>query len=148
MAKSACEAQKNRRLRLRPPKVRFETVDGTSILPTTARRIDAVHAVSRAAPDVAVLVAADAVGVARGHGVEHPALSQCAGLVDIEYPNVPNRVVREQEAGLDDVETPLVRRKAQAVGPSVIVGHHAQRTRARVQPVDPRRLLLILPASS
>ena len=113
-----------------------------------ARRIDAVHAVAGAAPDVAVLVAANAVGVARAHRVEHPAVVRlAAALADIENTDMLSRVLGEQRAGLDDGQPTLVRREAQAVCALEIVGDHAQRVRARVQPVDPRRLLLIAPTA-
>src|SRR5512132_2533781 len=59
------------------------------------RRIDAVHTVTGTAPDVAVLAAANDVGVTRGHRVDHPDVSYAAALVDIEQPDMPNRVLRE-----------------------------------------------------
>ena len=99
---------------------------------------DAVHAVARTGPDVAVLVAAEPVRRSDRGGVERAGAAELRhGRVDhVEGQDLALGGVLLEAAGLGDVEPALVGGEAQPVRALEGVADHAQLAGARIEPVD------------
>src|SRR6185437_2770924 len=102
-----------------------------------AVRCDAVHAVAGAGPDVAVLVATDAVGVAGRYLVEIAAVAQRLTVIaDAVDADAAFRTGFELHAGVADVQAFFVGRETQPVWTRDVADHHIQRAIAWVETIE------------
>src|SRR5262245_29418076 len=114
-----------------------------------ARRAVAAHAIllrigpAHAAPDIAIHVAAHAIGYAGCKAIgEDLAVGQLAGLdVTVEYPDVRGAPVGE--TGVDDVQLFLVGREAEAVWLREVIDHRLDLAGLAVDPEDIVLVLLL-----
>ena len=98
-------------------------------------RRDAVNAVARARPDVAVDIDAEAIRNSGGDFGDHAALAELA-VRDLEGPDVVRPVRVRPETGIGDVEQLLVGRKGEAVRAPEVVDDDAQRAVTRIEAID------------
>ena len=99
--------------------------------------IEAMHAVAGSAPQPAVFIATDAIGVARRDAMEHPPVRQRAALVNhIEDMDRVFRLGGELCPGGDEVQALLVRREGQAVRTAQALGDPLQAAVVGVDAID------------
>ena len=109
---------------------------------------DAVDTISRAAPDVAILIDPHAIAISRFDLVEDVATRQPRAIrLNIEGANVLARRLLRLVSGFGYVQSSFVGRKSEPVGTIEIARDNPYLARFRFKPVDRRRLFRPLPSA-
>lgn len=108
-----------------------------------AVRSNAVHAIACAAPDMALYIHADAIGVTRTHLVEQPRLAKAATtILHIENEDASFWIGIIRCPRIDHVQERFIRREGQTIGSNHLrwLGHRRQRAIVGIKTIDPGRL--------
>ena len=129
-----------RRFRFGPPKAIWVTVSGTRIFPIiSAFRPDAMDAVGRARPDVAVDIDPKAIGHAGIDNGECSARRQLPFGGDVERHDLMRALLIVRHARVGDIQDLLIGRKGKAVRFAKLVGRDRDTAALQVDAKTGRR---------